>query len=210
MSQELRVTEKAGKTVEEAISTALAELGLTREEAEIEILEEPSKGIFGLIGSRPARVRVKEKLQPDKVACQFLQEVLRAMQIAAEVKVNKENEGFYISFYGKDLGILIGRRGETLDALQYLVNLAVNRRLEEKVKIFLDVEEYRRRREETLIKLAQRLSDKVKRTKKHIVLEPMNSLERRVIHTALQNDPAVYTFSQGNEPYRKVVISPRK
>lgn len=210
MSQELRVTEKTGKTVEEAISAGLTELGLTREEAEVEILEEPSKGILGLIGSRPARVRIREKLRADKVASQFLQEVLTTMQIAAEVKISQEKECFYISFYGKDLGILIGRRGETLDALQYLVNLAVNRRVEEKVKIFLDVEEYRRRREETLIRLAQRLSDKVKRTKKHIVLEPMNSQERRVIHTALQNDPAVYTFSQGNEPYRKVVISPRK
>ena len=211
MSLELRIVERTGKTVEEAVETGLAELGLGREEVEIEVLEEPNKGLFGIIGSRLARVRLTEKPTPDKIAAKFLQKVFAAMGVNAEIQIRSSGNNQYdLSFHGKDLGILIGRRGETLDALQYLVNLVVNRQTSMRVKLVLDVEEYRRRREDTLVRLAQRLSDKVKRTRKNVVLEPMNPQERRVIHTALQNDPSVYTFSQGHEPYRKVVISPKK
>lgn len=210
MSQALKTIERAGKTVEEAVESGLAEMQLGREDVEIEVLEEPNKGLFGLIGNRLARVKITEKMTPEKIAVSFVREVFETMGIEAEIQVQENEEQYYISFHGKDLGILIGRRGDTLDALQYLVNLVVNRRTEKRVRFVLDVEEYRRRREETLVRLAERLSDKVKRTRKHVVLEPMNPQERRVIHTALQNDPSVYTFSQGNEPYRKVVISPKK
>jgi len=210
MPGEIRQAEKTGKTVEEAVEFALAELGISKEDAEIEILEEGNKGLFGIIGSRAARVKVKEKKRPEKIIQSFLEKIFQAMHIEAKTDLQFDGEQYYVSFQGKELGILIGRRGDTLDALQYLVNLVVNRQVEKRVRIVLDVEEYRRRREETLIRLAQRLSEKVKRTRKHVVLEPMNPQERRVIHTALQNDASVYTFSQGNEPFRKVVISPKK
>jgi spoIIIJ-associated protein len=210
MPGEIRQAEKTGKTVEEAVEFALAELGIGKEDAEIEILEEGNKGLFGIIGSRAARVKFKEKKRPEKIIQSFLEKIFQAMHIEAKTDLQFDGEQYYVSFQGKELGILIGRRGDTLDALQYLVNLVVNRQVEKRVRIVLDVEEYRRRREETLIRLAQRLSEKVKRTRKHVVLEPMNPQERRVIHTALQNDASVYTFSQGNEPFRKVVISPKK
>ncbi|NLK51398.1 MAG: protein jag [Syntrophomonadaceae bacterium] len=210
MPGEVREVEKTGKNIEEAVEIALAELEIDREDAEIEILEEGNKGLFGIIGNRAARVIVKEKKRPEKIIRAFIEKVFEAMHIEAEMQLRTDGDHFYVNFHGKDLGILIGRRGDTLDALQYLVSLAVNREVQKRVRIILDVEEYRRRREETLMRLAQRLSEKVRRTQKHVVLEPMNPQERRVIHTALQNDPAVYTFSQGNEPYRKVVISPKK
>ncbi|NPV26816.1 MAG: protein jag [Firmicutes bacterium] len=206
----MKMVEKSGKTIDEAIEAALAELGVGRENVEIEVLEEGNKGIFGIIGVRLARVRLTVKDDPAGRAVAFLEEIFKSMNVQAQIDVKMNGDNIYICFSGKDLGILIGRRGDTLDALQYLVNLAVNKSGEKRVKIVLDVEEYRKRREETIVKLAHRLSDKVKRTKKNVVLEPMNPHERRVIHTALQNDPSVYTFSQGNEPYRKVVISLKK
>jgi spoIIIJ-associated protein len=210
MPGEVKVIEKTGKTVEEAVEIALAELGIAREDAEIEVLEEGTKGLFGIIGTRAAKVRVRENKRPEKLISAFLDEVFEAMGIEADIDLSLNDDQYYVSFKGKDLGILIGRRGDTLDALQYLVSLAVNRQVEKRVKIILDVEQYRRRREETLIRLAERLSDKVRRTRKNVVLEPMNPQERRVIHTALQDDASVFTFSQGNEPFRKVVISPKK
>lgn len=210
MPGEVKEIEKTGKTIDEAVEIALAELGINREDAEIEVLEEGNKGLFGIIGSRAAKVRVKENRRPEKVISAFLDEVFAAMGIEADLDFTQNEDQYYVSFKGKDLGILIGRRGDTLDALQYLVNLVVNRQMEKRVKIILDVEEYRRRREETLVRLAERLSEKVRRTKRNVVLEPMNPHERRVIHTALQNDASVFTFSQGNEPFRKVVISPKK
>lgn len=206
----MKSVEKTGKTIDEAINAALQELGAGRDSVEIEVIEEANKGIFGLIGARSARVRVVVKDDPAQRAVSFLEEVFKSMGVQAQMDVKKKGDEIYIGFSGKELGILIGRRGDTLDALQYLANLAVNKNSEKRIRILLDVEEYRKRREETLIKLALRLSDKVKKTRKNVVLEPMNPHERRVIHTALQNDDSVYTFSQGNEPYRKVVISLKK
>lgn len=210
MSLALRTVEKVGKTVDEAVEAGLGELKLARDQVEIQVLEEPTKGLFGLIGNRLARVKLVEKPGPDKIAVDFVKQIFAAMGITAEIEISGQEEDYQMSFRGQDLGILIGRRGDTLDALQYLVNLAVNRKSDRKVRLVLDVEEYRKRREETLIRLAQRLSDKVRRTRKNVILEPMSPQERRVIHTALQNDSSVYTYSQGNEPYRKVVISPKK
>ncbi len=206
----MRVTEKTGKTVEEALKTALKELGAKLEEIEYEVLEEPIKGIFGLLGSKPARIRVKIKDNPVEIAQLFLGQVLLAMKIDVVTEVRQREGYIFISFIGPDLGILIGRRGETLDALQYLVNLVANKHCEERIRIVLDVENYRKRREEALVNLARRLSEKVRRTGLNVVLEPMNPQERRIIHTALQNSLHVYTFSEGDEPYRKVVISLKK
>ncbi|KYH33756.1 RNA-binding cell elongation regulator Jag/EloR [Neomoorella mulderi] len=205
----MKEIETSGKTVEEAIEAALKSLGAKREEVEIYILEEGSKGFLGLLGSRQARVKVVLPDSPEEVINDFLTRVLKAMHVAAGIEIRQREGYYFVSFHGKDLGILIGRRGDNLDALQYLCNLAVNRVLKNKVKIVLDVEGYRKRREQTLINLARRLSARVKETGKRVVLEPMNPQERRVIHTALQNDSEILTFSEGQEPNRKVVIALR-
>jgi len=206
----VQAIEKTAKTVQEAVKQALNELGIEREEADIEVVEEPSKGLFGILGVKPARVRVVIKNTIGLRAKQILGNVLGAMDIAAEVKVHEENENVHINLEGSDLGVLIGRRGETLDALQYLVSLSVNKNQEHRKKIFLDIEGYRKRREETLQKLAIKLADKARQRGRNVVLEPMNSLERRIIHTALQGRDDIATFSEGEEPYRKIIIAPKK
>ncbi|WP_258361118.1 RNA-binding cell elongation regulator Jag/EloR [Moorella sulfitireducens (nom. illeg.)] len=206
----MKEIEASGKTVEEAIEAALKSLGAKKEEVEITILEEGSKGFLGLLGSRQARVKVVLPDSPEKLINDFLSKVLKAMNIEAGIEIRQREGYYFVSFHGKDLGIIIGRRGDNLDALQYLCNLAVNRVLKNKVKIILDVGGYRKRREQTLINLARRLSARVKATGKKVVLEPMNPQERRVIHTALQNDSEILTFSEGQEPNRKIVIALRQ
>lgn len=206
----MRVCEKSGKTIEDAMNSALAELGVERSQVEVQVLEEPSKGLFGIIGAKLAKVKVTVKDTPVDRACLFLKEVAESMGIAVKLEVETDSDVIKINFTGDDLGILIGRRGDTLDALQYLVNLVANRKEESRVRMVLDVEGYRKRREQTLQKLAMKLADKVRRRGQEVVLEPMNPHERRVIHTALQNNRFVYTTSQGEEPFRKIVIAPKK
>ncbi len=204
----MKVAEKTGKTVEEAIEAALLELKVSKDQAEIEIIEEPvKKGIFGLLGTRLARVRVSYEDDPGAIAVDFIKQVCQAMDVDASIEVSKKAEYWHVNIQGSELGILIGRRGDTLEALQYLTNLAVTRKISERARIIVDVEGYRQRREDTLINLAKRLSDKVKRTGSRIVLEPMNPHERRIIHTALQDDGRISTFSEGEEPHRRVVIA---
>jgi len=205
----MKEIEAKGKTVEEAIENALEVLGVKREEVEISVLEEGSKGFFGILGSRQARVKVVLPDSPEKVISDFLNKVIRNMNLKAGMEIRAREGYYFVSLYGREMGILIGRRGDTLDALQYICNLAVNRQLKNKVKVVIDIEGYRKRREQTLISLARRLSARVKETGKKIVLEPMNSQERRIIHTALQNENEIYTFSEGKEPNRKIVISLR-
>lgn len=204
----MRIAEKTGKTVEDAIEACLTELGVKRDKGTIEVLEEPSKkGPFGLFGTRLAKVRVSYENNPGILARDFLEEVCQSMGVKAEFSsIEKENQ-WLINITGSELGMLIGRRGDTLEALQFLTNLAISKKLSEKVRIIVDVEGYRQRREETLVRLANRLSDKVKRTGTRVVLEPMNPHERRIIHTALQDDTRISTFSEGDEPNRRVVIS---
>ncbi|MFZ3172597.1 MAG: RNA-binding cell elongation regulator Jag/EloR [Carboxydocellales bacterium] len=206
----MRVCEKSARTIDEAIRSALAELGVGPAQAEIEVLKEPSKGLFGLIGNKLARVKIKVKETPIERACFFIKEVADAMGINVKLEVEESDEIVKINFNGDDLGILIGRRGDTLDALQYLVNLVANRKEENRVRMVLDVEGYRRRREQTLQNLAVKLADKVRRRGQEVVLEPMNPHERRIIHTTLQNNRFVYTTSQGEEPFRKIIIAPKK
>lgn len=204
----MRVIEKTGKTVEEAVTAALLELGIKRERAVIEILEEPGKkGLFGLLGTRAARVKISYEDEPGKLAVDFIKRICSSMGVKAECEVKKQEEYWYVNISGPELGILIGRRGDTLEALQYLTNLAVAKQISERIRIIVDVEGYRQRREETLVRLAKRLSDKVKRTGTRVVLEPMNPHERRIIHTALQDESRIATFSEGEEPNRRVVIS---
>lgn len=204
----MKIAEKTGKTVEEAISAGIMELGVDRNRVKVEVLEEPTKkGLFGLFGTRLARVRVCYEDNPGMLASDFIHKVCQAISVNADTQVNKDGEHWHVDITGPELGILIGRRGDTLDALQYLTNLAVAKQLSERVRIIVDVEGYRLRREETLVRLAKRLSEKVKRTGTRIVLEPMNPHERRIIHTSLQDEARISTFSEGDDPNRRVVIS---
>lgn len=207
----MKVVEKSAKTAEEAIDLGLVELGVDRSRVKVEILEEiVKKGLFGLLGgSKSCKVRLSYEDSPGEMAITLLAKVCQAMSILATFEESERTGGLNINITGPDLGILIGRRGETLDSLQYLVNLSVQKHFVERTRIVLDVEGYRQRREETLVRLAKRLSDKVKRTGHKVILEPMNPQERRIIHTALQDDQRIFTFSEGDEPYRKVVISLR-
>ncbi len=209
----MRSIERSARTVEEAIAEALQELQVAREDVEVEILDEGSRAFLGLIGGKPARVRVtvrdKREEKAQAVAA-FLQGILDRMGIAAKVEHSwQDDDVLRLDIQGEELGLVIGRRGETLDALQYLVSLAANKN-GEWIRIILDAEGYRARREETLRNLALRLGERVKRTGRRAVLDPMNAMERRIIHLALQNDAGVETHSEGVAPYRRVIIAPRR
>jgi len=206
----LKAVEKTGKTVDDAVSLALKDLGASREEVEVTVLDEPIKGIFGFFGAKMARVTVSLRNGPSQKATNLLKNVFRSMQMQVGINANEKDHEIQINLEGSDLGILIGRRGETLDSLQYLVNLSVNKNQEVRKKIIIDIEGYRRRREETLQKLALKLADKAKQRGRNVVLEPMSSQERRIIHTVLQGRDDVYTFSEGEDPCRKIIIAPKK
>jgi len=199
--------EKTAKTVEEAINLALLELNTQREKTEIEILEEGNKGLFGLIGSKMARVRVTVKETGSDRLTKFLKSVFEKMNVKADFDVVENEDSIVVKINGDDVGILIGRRGETLDAIQYLSSLVANKGESEYKRVVVDTENYRQKREETLTKLAEKLASRVIKYKKSITLEPMNPYERRIIHSALQNNKYVRTYSIGDEPNRKVVIT---
>ena len=253
-----KVIETTGKTVNDAIAAAVAELGVARDEIEIEVLETPTKKFFGLLGETPAKIRATVKIseaQPvtepppesqleppaeeipdapqetfepvlepspveepaespeaDKIlddAEKFLQDVFAAMKIEVAIEVTETEDGYQLNLLGKGLGILIGRRGQALDALQYLMNLAVSRKnLDEKIRLTLDVEDYRHRREDTLIKLARSVAERAIKTRRDVRLEPMNRHERKIIHSELQDNNRVETHSVGEEPYRYIVVTP--
>lgn len=207
----MKVIEMTGRNVDEAIKNALSELKVTEDKIEVEVLEEGSKGLFKLIGAKPARIRVKVKRDYIYEAKAFLRDILDNMGIKAEIRIKEEADTVKISLTGPDMGILIGYRGETLDSLQYLVSLVVNKGHETAYKrVVLDTENYRLKREETLKRLAFKVAGTVRRTGKVIKLEPMNPYERRIIHSALQEDRYVKTFSEGEEPYRRVVVDLKK
>jgi len=206
MEKLLRSVVKEAKSVDEAIKLALDELEIELEEADIEIIEEGNKGIFGFIGNKNAVVKVTEKVNIVKIAEDFLLPVFEFMDIDASIEIEEDDEEIYIRLDGDNIGLLIGHRGETLDALQYLLSLVVNRKLDLYKRIILDAANYRKKREDILIRLAKRMAEKAVRTRKNLTLEPMNSYERRIIHSALQNHKYVETYSIGEEPNRKVVI----
>ena len=203
--------EVTAKTVDDAITEALIQLGSTRENVDIEVVEKESSGFLGL-NRKPAKIRVavKETLQDKAVG--FLEQIFELMEIKSEIAVeyNEEEKNMNINIIGEDMGVLIGKRGQTLDSLQYLVSLVVNKESEDYIKIKLDTENYRERRKETLENLAKNIAYKVKKTRKSVALEPMNPYERRIIHSALQNDKFVETHSEGEEPYRKIVVTLKK
>ena len=198
--------EKTGKTVQEAVDMALEELQCDRDNVDIEVLEEGTKGIFGF-GSKVAKVRVTVKESNSEKAREFLLSVFEKMNVEAEIIAEEDEDSILLKIKGDDIGIIIGRRGETLDSLQYLTSLVVNKSKEGYKRVVIDIENYRQKREETLVKLAYRLADRVVKYKKNITLEPMNPYERRVIHSSLQNHKYVETYSVGEEPNRKIIIT---
>ena len=239
------VVETTGKTVEAALAAALTELETTEDKVSYEVLVQPSHGFLGLIGVKPARIRVMlntgrpdqptaiekvgavqpqsaPKVSDDRPAAvdaaaqisradQFLRDVFAAMHINLTLNRSESEEGVVFNLVGEDLGILIGKHGQTLDSLQYLTNLAANRGISDgRVRIIIDIENYRSRREETLTRLAGHLAEKACRIGDEVHLEPMNRHERKIIHMALQDNRRVTTFSAGDEPRRYVVIAPKR
>ncbi|RGY95577.1 RNA-binding cell elongation regulator Jag/EloR [Clostridium sp. AM58-1XD] len=200
----------SAKTVDEAITKASIELGTTSDKMEYEVLDKGSTGFLG-IGAKPAIIRAKKKESPEDAAVEFLSQIFETMNLDVSITValNEEEREMSVNLSGEDMGILIGKRGQTLDSLQYLVSLVVNKTKtsEGHIRVKLDTENYRERRKETLETLAKNIAYKVKRTKRSVSLEPMNPYERRIIHAALQNDKYVTTRSDGEEPFRHVIIS---
>ena len=204
--------EVRGKTVEEAITNAQIQLGTTSDKIEYEIVERESNGFLGLIGKKDAIIKARKKSNLVDDTYEFLDKMFAAMnmEVKSTINYNEENRTMDIDFAGEEMGILIGKRGQTLDSLQYLISLVVNKESDSYIKVKVDTEDYRERRKATLENLAKNLSYKVKRTRRPVTLEPMNPYERRIIHSALQNDRYVETHSEGDEPYRKVVITLKK
>ena len=203
--------EFSGKSVDDAVTNALIELEVTRDKLEYEVVDNGSNGFLG-IGSRPAVIKARINQSIEDIATEFLKKVFSAMDLAVRIKLDiNEDEGIVnIDLLGDDMGVLIGKRGQTLDSLQYLVSLVINKNCDNYLRVKLDTENYRERRKATLENLAKNISSKVKRTKKPVSLEPMNPYERRIIHSALQNDKFVTTKSEGEEPYRHVVVVLKK
>lgn len=200
--------EKTADTVEEAIDLGLAELGQTRDRVEIEILEESSKGFLGL-GRKPARVRMRKNFDPKKIVRDFLKELTISMNVLAEITIWEVGKNLNVELKGENMGVLIGKRGQTLDSIQHLTNLVVNKGTLPYVNVIVDVENYRDRRRRNLEILALNMARKVRTTKMSVSLEPMSSGERKIIHSILEKDRYIYTRSTGKEPYRYIQIEPK-
>lgn len=205
------IVEKSGKTIDEAVNAALLELGTTKENVEIEVLNEGKRGILGL-GAEEAKVRVKMEQSPLQKAEKYVKSIMESFGIDVELKGKYEDETVTVEIVGdsEEVGKVIGRRGDTLDALQYLTSLVVNKGEENYIRVTIDTENYRVKREETLIKLAKRMAGVVSRSRKSVTLEPMNPNERRIIHSALQEYRNVTTYSTGKDPHRCIVITTKK
>lgn len=203
--------EVSAKTVDDAITEACQKFTVTSDKLEYEVVDEGKTGLLG-IGARPAVIKVRVKSSAEDKARDFLKDVFAAMNLTviSDVKYNEEENSMDIELSGDEMGILIGKRGQTLDSLQYLVSLVVNKDTENYIRVKVDTENYRKRRKDTLENLAKNISYKVKRTKRPVSLEPMNPYERRIIHSALQNDKYVTTYSEGDEPFRHVVVVLKK
>lgn len=231
----MKTIEAVGKSVEEAIADALRSLGVDRSQVQVEVVDEGTKGIFGLIGTKLARVRVTVKAgervaappvteTPEEAQVQdvgdpeqkaawgqtYLQELLSLLGVQAQVRVVDVNEVIEVELSGENMGLLIGHRGQTLDSIQYLVNLAADKAGHHGLKFVVDAERYRARRKETLEALASRLANKVVSRGRRAVLDPMTPQERRIIHIYLRDNADVCTYSEGKEPFRKVVIDLKK
>ena len=204
--------EVSAKTVEDAVTKALIQLETTSDKMEYVVVEKGSTGILGIFNSKPAIIKARKVLTVTDMAEEFLKDVFAAMNMEVTItsSMDEEEKCLNIDLAGEDMGVLIGKRGQTLDSLQYLVSLIINKESEEYLRVKLDTENYRERRKATLESLARNIASKVKRTKRPVSLEPMNPYERRIIHSALQNDKYVVTRSEGDEPYRHVIVSLKK
>ena len=203
--------EVSAKTVSDAITEACQKLTVTSDKLEYEVVDEGSSGFLG-IGSKPAIIKARVKSSVVDIAKDFLKDVFEAMDltVVVDVKYDEIDNYMEIDLSGDEMGVLIGKRGQTLDSLQYLVSLVVNKNVENYIRVKVDTENYRQRRKDTLENLAKNIYYKVKRTKRPVSLEPMNPYERRIIHSALQNDRYVTTHSEGDEPFRHVVVVLKK
>ena len=207
----MKSIEIEGKTVEEALNKALIELGADKSMVNVEVLDHGSKGLFNIIGVKPARIRVSNKYNYIEESENFIRNIINCMNIKAKIDIKEENDTIKINLSGEKMGAIIGYRGETLDSIQYLVSLVVNKAHEfPHKKVILDTENYRSKREETLKGVAMKTANKVKKTQKAFKLEPMNPYERRIIHAALQGNAFVNTYSEGDEPFRRVVVELKK
>lgn len=203
--------EISAKTVDDAVIAACQQLSITSDKLEYEVVEEGKSGFLG-IGAKPAIIKARAKATLQDNVKAFLNDVFAAMNIEVLVNIeyDEEAKNMDINLTGEDMGMLIGKRGQTLDSLQYLVSLVANKETEEYVHVKVDTENYRERRKATLENLARNMAHKAKRMRKSVSLEPMNPYERRIIHAALQDDRYVTTHSEGDEPYRRVVITPKQ
>jgi spoIIIJ-associated protein len=199
-----------GQTVKEAVESALAQLNTTKDRADVAIIDEGKKGIFGIFGSRPAVVKVTVIIDPIDEARKFLLQVSEQMGAPISIEMKRDGKQVLFVMTGEKIALLIGKRGQTLNSLQYLTQLIINRFSNQYLTVILDAEDYRNRRNDTLIQLAHRLALKALKTGKDVALEPMPSYERKVIHTALSNNKRVKTFSDGSDPHRHIVIAPAK
>lgn len=200
--------EFTGKTVDEALTEALVKLEITSDKIDYKIIDKGSNGILGFIGGKPAKIKARKIYTLEDKVQEFLGNVFKTMNLEVKVDIDyNESEGnMNINLSGDEMGIIIGKRGQTIDSLQYIVSLVANKESESYIRVKLDTENYRQRRRETLENLAKNIAYKVKRTRKSVSLEPMNPYERRIIHSALQNDKYVATKSDGEEPYRHVIV----
>ncbi|MBR6769722.1 MAG: protein jag [Lachnospiraceae bacterium] len=200
--------EVSAKTVNDAITEACQKLAVTSDKLDYIIVEEGSAGFLG-IGFKPAIIKAKVKFSITDKTKKFLEDVFAAMKLQVEIaiKYDEANATMDIDLSGGEMGVLIGKRGQTLDSLQYLLSLVVNKEAEDYIRVKLDTENYRQRRKETLENLAKNIASKVKKTRRALSLEPMNPYERRIIHSALQGDRFVTTHSEGEEPFRRVVVT---
>ncbi len=210
----MEFVEVSAKTVSDAITEACQKFSVTSDKLEYEVVQEGSSGFLG-INAKPAIIKAKVKEEEktiDVKAKDFLSDIFKSMNLAVviDAKYDDIENTLDIDLSGDEMGVLIGKRGQTLDSLQYLVSLVVNKDVDDYIRVKIDTENYRQRRKETLENLAKNISYKVKRTRRPVSLEPMNPYERRIIHSALQNDKYVTTHSEGDEPYRKVVVTLKK
>jgi spoIIIJ-associated protein len=196
-----------GQTVKEAVESALAQLNTTKDRADVAIIDEGKKGIFGIFGSRPAVVKVTVIIDPIDEARKFLLQVSEQMGAPISIEMKRDGKQVLFVMTGEKIALLIGKRGQTLNSLQYLTQLIINRFSNQYLTVILDAEDYRNRRNDTLIQLAHRLALKALKTGKDVALEPMPSYERKVIHTALSNNKRVKTFSDGSDPHRHIVCT---
>lgn len=203
----MRSVEKTGRTVEEAVDAALQEMGLAKDDVTVEVLLEPSRGFLGLVGGKDARVRVTPRRDRAEMAKDFVSGLLERMGLEVAIEVRPRGDVLSLDIVGDDMGLLIGRHGETLRALEFLTNLACGKGGGEVKRVLVDVSGYRRRREMELEEMARILARRVERIGQSATTQPLDARDRRVVHVALQDDPSVTTHSEGEEPFRRVVIS---